>query len=108
MEWLLNTSTGFVPAAFSWTLKPLVLRLSKSHLSDPERLNRLLIGAVLAYWWLTYLGVTGRTKDWDKFVHRGDRTDLSFFQLGWRIFEEFLRCNREIPFGLALLPQTLF
>ena len=83
-------------------------KLDKSHLSDPERLNRLLIGAVLTYWWLTYLGVTGRTKDWDKFVHRGDRTDLSFFQLGWRILEEFLRCKREIPFGLALLPQAFF
>ena len=83
-------------------------RLDKSHLSEPERLNRLLIGAVLAYWWLTYLGVSGREADWDKLVHRSDRTDLSFFQLGWRILDEFLRCEREIPFGLTLLPQALF
>jgi hypothetical protein len=85
-------------------------RLDKSHLAEPERLSRLLIAAVLAYWWLTYLGVTGREKDWDKLVHRTDRTDLSFFQLGWRILEEFLMCGRikELPFALFLSPNAHF
>jgi hypothetical protein len=83
-------------------------RLDKSHLSEPERVGRLLLGAVLAYWWLTYLGVEGRKQDWDKIVHRASRTDLSFFQLGWRILTEFLRCKRTVPFGLGLSPTALF
>jgi hypothetical protein len=83
-------------------------RLDKSHLADPDRVGRLLMGAVLAYWWLTYLGVEGRQRDWDKLVHRSSRTDLSFFQLGWRILIEFLRCNRVVPFGLGLSPTALF
>jgi len=83
-------------------------RLDKSHLANPERVSRLLIGAVLAYWWLTYLGVEGRQRDWDKLVHRTSRTDLSFFQLGWRIKSEFLRCNYPVPFGLSLSPTALF
>jgi hypothetical protein len=85
-------------------------RLDKSHLDEPERLSRLLLAAVVAYWWLTYLGVTGRERDWDKLVHRTERTDLSFFQLGWRILEEFLMCGRlqEIPFALGLSPEALF
>lgn len=83
-------------------------RLDKSHLSDPDRVGRLLRGAVLAYWWLTYLGVEGRERDWDKLVHRASRTDLSFFQLGWRILSEFLRCNWAVPFGLGLSPTALF
>jgi hypothetical protein len=85
-------------------------RLDKSHLEESDRLSRLLLAAVLAYWWLTNLGVTGRERDWDKLVHRTDRTDLSFFQLGWRILEEFLMCGRtgELEFALALNPQALF
>lgn len=85
-------------------------RLDKSHLEEADRLSRLLLAAVLAYWWLTYLGVKGRERDWDKLVHRTDRTDLSFFQLGWRILEEFLMCGRtgELEFALALNPQALF
>jgi hypothetical protein len=85
-------------------------RLDKSHLEEPQRLSRLLLAAVLAYWWLTYLGVSGRERDWDKLIHRTDRTDLSFFQLGWRILEEFLMCGRikELPFALALDPKALF
>jgi hypothetical protein len=65
---------------------------------------------VLAYWWLTYLGVKGRQADWDKLVHRTDRTDLSFFRLGWRILEEFLMCGRlcELTFDLVLNPNTVF
>lgn len=84
-------------------------RLDKSHLEEPERLSRLLLAAVLAYWWLTYLGVTGREKDWDKLVHRTDRTDLSFFQLGWRILEEFLMCGRlqGLSFALVLSPKAI-
>jgi hypothetical protein len=83
-------------------------RLDKSHLAQPERVGRLLLGAVLAYWWLTYLGVEGRQRDWDKLVHRASRTDLSFFQLGWRILTEFLRCERTVPFGLGLSPTAFF
>jgi len=83
-------------------------RLDKSHLTHPQRVGRLLMGAVLAYWWLTYLGVEGRQQDWDKLVHRSSRTDLSFFQLGWRILSEFLRCQRAVPFGLGLSPTALF
>jgi hypothetical protein len=85
-------------------------RLDKSHLEEVERLSRLLLAAVLAYWWLTYLGVKGRERDWDKLIHRTDRTDLSFFQLGWRVLEEFLMCGRtgELEFALVLSPEAHF
>ncbi len=85
-------------------------RLDKSHLAQADKLSRLVLAAVLAYWWLTYLGVKGREADWDKLVHRSDRTDLSFFQLGWRILEEFLMCGRlgELEFILHLSSQALF
>lgn len=49
-------------------------RLEESHLEEVDRVSRLLMAAVLAYWWLTYLGIEGRKQDWDKLVHRASRT----------------------------------
>ncbi len=105
-----NYTLRFRIECFFSNTKTRGFRLDKSHLDELERLSRLLLAAVLAYWWLTYLGVSGRENDWDKLVHRTDRTDLSFFQLGWRILEEFLMYGRikEIPFALVLNPDALF
>jgi len=57
--------------------------LQKSHLSHPDRIARLLIASCLAYVWIIYLGVQARNSD-DimRQIHRTDRCDLSFFQLG--------------------------
>jgi hypothetical protein len=83
-------------------------RLDKSHLSCPERLNRLLLGCVYAYWWLTYLGTYARQNDWDKVVHRTQRCDLSFFQLGWRLLEHWQNIAYPFTFELNLSIQFLF
>lgn len=98
---------GRIECCFS-DLKSRGFRLDKSHLDDPARLSRLVLAAVLAYWWLTYLGVVGREQEWDKLVHRTNRTDLSFFQLGWRILDEFLMGGRRVPFRLDLFVTALF
>ncbi len=52
--------------------------LHQSHISDPERLARLMIAACLAYIWIIYLGVIAKRDDWVKIIHRTDRCDLSF------------------------------
>jgi DDE family transposase len=38
--------------------------LQKSHLSDPQRLSRLLIAACLAYIWIVYLGSVCMKERW--------------------------------------------
>lgn len=58
--------------------------LQKSHLSDPQRLMRLLICAALAYLWMIYLGELAMQKEWHHHFHRKNRCDLSLFQLGLR------------------------
>ncbi len=80
--------------------------LQNSHLSAPKRLHRLLMACALAYWWLTYLGVTAHKREWDKIIARQDRCDLSFFQLGWRFMEELLNRGRPIPCLLLKLPPS--
>jgi hypothetical protein len=69
--------------------------IHKSHISDPQRLSRLLIAACLAYIWIVYLGSLGEKEGWRELVHRKKRCDFSLFQLGLRILEYFL--NEELP-----------
>lgn len=81
--------------------------LHKSHISDPERLSRLLIAACLAYIWVIYLGVTAKREQWVAVIHRTDRCDLSLFQLGLDLLEHFL--NEALPIPVAFqMPVRLY
>ncbi len=73
--------------------------LHKSHLSDPQRLSRLLIAACLAYIWIVYLGSICMKEGWRSIIHRSDRCDLSLFQLGLRLLSNFL--NEDLPIPVA-------
>src|SRR5438309_2364778 len=50
--------------------------IHKSHISDPQRLARLLIAACLAYIWIVYLGSVGEREGWISIIHRMQRCDL--------------------------------
>ena len=76
--------------------------LQKSHLSDPERISRLLIAACLAYIWVIYLGVIAKRDQWVAIIHRPDRCDLSLFQLGLDLLEHFLNESLPIPVAFHL------
>ncbi len=76
--------------------------LHKSHLSDPQRLSRLLIAACLAYLWIVYLGVCALRDDWLKRLHRRDRCDLSLFRLGLRLLARCLKDELPIPPGFLV------
>ena len=77
--------------------------LSKSHVSQPERVARLLIAVCIAYIWVVYLGTLARKEDLHKIIHRTDRCDLSLFQLGKRLLNYFLRNGQALPqFSLIL------
>jgi hypothetical protein len=69
--------------------------IHKSHISDPQRLSRLLIAACLAYIWIIYLGSVCEKDRWRPLIHRRKRCDLSLFQLGLRFLEYLL--NEEMP-----------
>jgi len=49
--------------------------LHKSHLSDPQRLSRLLMAACLAYIWIVYLGSVCMKDGWINIIHRRHRCD---------------------------------
>src|SRR5690348_4089019 len=56
--------------------------LAHSHLSDPQRLSRLLIANCLAYIWIVCLGVRIKKRGHVSTIHRGKRCHLSLFQIG--------------------------
>ena len=49
--------------------------IHKSHLSDAQRLSRLLIAACLAYIWVVYLGSVCEKGQWRPIIHRRKRCD---------------------------------
>jgi hypothetical protein len=69
----------------------------KSHLAEALRLSRLLMAACLAYVWVVYLGALCVQDGWMNVIHRGDRCDLSLFQLGLRLLDYLLNEGCTIP-----------
>jgi hypothetical protein len=76
--------------------------LCHSHLSQPERLSRLLMATSLAYYWMVCLGVEVMQRGWQSLVHRGKRCDLSLFQLGLVWLEHCLNEDWPIPVRLQM------
>lgn len=71
--------------------------LHKSHICNQERLTRLLMAACLAYIWIVYLGALCEQDEWLSIIHRGDRCDLSLFQMGLRLLDYLLNAEFCIP-----------
>jgi len=80
--------------------------IHKSHLSEPQRLSRLMIASCLAYLWLVYLGVCALQEEWRRLLHRRTRCDLSLFRLGLGLLARALEDQLPIPEGF-LVPVTL-
>jgi len=76
--------------------------LDKCHVSDPERLSRILIAASLAYLWMIYLGVHAHLNKMVSIIHRTDRCDLSLFQLGLALLQHFLNESMTIHIDFRL------
>jgi hypothetical protein len=64
--------------------------LQKSHLADPQRIDKLLIATSLAYIFIIYFGILSIQKGFHKIIHRTDRCDLSLTQLGFRLLDYLL------------------
>jgi hypothetical protein len=76
--------------------------LCHSHLSDPQRLSRLLIATCLAYYWMVCLGTEVIRCEWQGVIHRRKRCDLSLFQLGMVWLEHCLNEGWHVPVRLQL------
>jgi len=75
--------------------------LHQSHLSDPDRLARLMIGTCLAYLWIVFLGGAAKKEGWQGKLHRKSRCDWSLFRLGLAWLDELLNLCSPIPVYLS-------
>jgi hypothetical protein len=82
-------------------------QLDKSHLSDPERVHRLMLAACLAYLWVIDLGTVAHEDAWLPVIHRSHRCDLSLFQVGLRLLDYLLYHDQPIPSSFALEPESV-
>jgi len=76
--------------------------IHKSHISDPERVARLLIVTALAYIFIIYFGILATQNDYVKKIHRADRCDLSLFTLGLRTLEYLLNQRKKMARSIQL------
>lgn len=81
--------------------------LHQSHIALPHRLARLMLTAALAYLWIIFLGVWSIRTGIYWAIHRSDRRDLSFFQLGFRALDFLLNHALSIPVSFTLLDYVL-
>ncbi|HKZ70315.1 MAG TPA: transposase, partial [Anaerolineales bacterium] len=82
-------------------------QLDRSHLSEPDRVKRIMLAACLAYVWVIYLGTVALQNDWLPVIHRRHRCDLSLFQLGLRLLDYLLLHDQPIPSSFALEPESV-
>jgi len=81
--------------------------LHQSHLSDPKRVSRLMIGTCLAYLWIVFLGVVAKREGWQGKLHLRSRSDWSLFRLGLALLDELLNQSLELPVFLSPPPSQL-
>lgn len=80
--------------------------IDKSHLSDPERLSRLLLAASLTYIWMIYLGVeVAQDEQRRAFIDRTHRTDKSLFRLGLDWMK--IALTRSLDFEVIFSPHDI-
>jgi hypothetical protein len=72
--------------------------LDKSKMSQPDRLNRLLIICAIAYVWLIGLGGSIQTKkSWIRRVYKPQKEIFNLFTVGKRLFKYLIKNHLRIP-----------
>lgn len=78
--------------------------LHASHLSDPKRLDTLLLALSVAVLWIYELGEQALRENERKTVDPAYKRQLSVFQVGWRLLKRLICCATPPPCTLQLRP----
>lgn len=78
--------------------------LDGSRLTDPKRLDALLLALAIAILWVYELGEKVLTDKQRRTIDPGYKRQLSVFQLGWRQLHRAISCDLPLAFDLLLHP----
>jgi hypothetical protein len=78
--------------------------LHASHLSDPKRLDTLLLALAVAVLWIYEVGETVLADERRSEIDPAYKRQLSVFQLGWRLLRRLISCAKPPPCTLRLRP----
>jgi hypothetical protein len=78
--------------------------LEATHLSDPKRLDTLLLAIAVAVLWIYELGEQVIRDERRKEIDPGHKRQLSVFQLGWRQLRRAVSCTALPAISLVLRP----
>ena len=78
--------------------------LDASRLTDPKRLDTLLLALAIAVLWMYALGEKVLTDKQRRTIDPGYKRQHSVFQLGWRYLHRALSCGVPLACSFALHP----
>lgn len=78
--------------------------LHASHLTDPKRLDTLLLALAVAVLWIYELGERVLVDEKRSDIDPAYKRQLSIFQLGWRLLRRLISCAEPPPCTLRLRP----
>ena len=76
--------------------------MNKSRIKCPERLERLLLGACLAFLWMIHLGLETLEYGYNELIGRKNRVDKSLFRLGMDWFRNCMRIGVSLPVDFTM------
>jgi hypothetical protein len=82
--------------------------IHKSHLSDPDRVSRLLLAACFAYLWMILQGLQVIAQNQTGWIDRTDRRDKSLFRLGLDWIRHCLKRERDFEPLFWFQPEPEF
>ena len=78
--------------------------MEASHLSDPKRLDTLLLALSVAVLWIYQIGEGALQDDQRREIDPAYKRQLSVFQLGWRLLRRLISCAEPPACTLQLKP----
>ena len=80
--------------------------LEATHLSDPDRISRLVLAVSMTFVWFVALGTWVVKNSFRYLIDRKDRRDKSFFRLGWDWLHHAERNALSLPVRFLPVPSN--
>jgi hypothetical protein len=109
-----NTAAALLAYSWRFWIEPLFadfkgrgFHLAQTRIRDPKRLSRLLMVACITLLWTVSVGSHVFQSPEQRLVDRNDRTDRSFFQLGYRFLKRLIKLAQPLRVLFRIHPDWI-